>query len=95
MLHYSDNSNAWPFVIYRMFLIPQKLEFDVQRTGQNIYLYIWEGIYTGLQFELCEVEIYGEFFKAPSHRQENHFKNLSFLCFYILPKFLPHLDSRQ
>ncbi|XP_056003380.1 uncharacterized protein LOC125662467 [Ostrea edulis] len=60
-LQYHDDSNDWPHYVYKTFVteIPQRVEFDVQRTGKLIVYDFRKHMTDALEFEFCEIGIYG------------------------------------
>lgn len=89
-MEYHDSSDDWPFTVHKTYVtdIPQRIEFDVQRTGERMY-YNFKGHMTeASEFELCEIEIYGK-----SFIDEKMLKNItvSFIFTFSLVFSLIHL----
>lgn len=90
-LQYHDDSNDWPHYVYKTFVteIPQRVEFDVQRTGKLIVYDFRKHMTDALEFEFCEIGIYGKSFIG-----EEMLKNImvSFIFTFSLVFSLIHLS---
>jgi hypothetical protein len=53
----------WPFLYLNTYVtdVPQYIELDIQQTGTYINFDFWNYMGKAPEFELCEIEIYGEF----------------------------------